>query len=151
MPESAKNVQATLTWAGDVAKMIAVLLFSDSAKGEAYTPTTNEHISWGAVAEIYKDILGLETEWIDTEEYLKIMSGEKIINPHTRWQLQYDRLLNRVMDNEKVLKATGMKQSDLKSIRDGITEELLALQDDALWYGGEKNDYLMDEYIKDNL
>ena len=42
LPEQARNIQATMSWAGDVAKMIAGLLLHDKARGETLTVATAE-------------------------------------------------------------------------------------------------------------
>lgn len=43
LPEEAKNVQGTLTWGGDSARMISALIGNERALGEAYTIATAEH------------------------------------------------------------------------------------------------------------
>ena len=42
------------------------------------------------------------------------------------YQVRYDRMFNRVMDNSKVLKATNLHQEDFKSIEHGLKDELSA-------------------------
>jgi hypothetical protein len=39
------------------------------------------------------------------------------------WQLRYDRMFDRVMDNRKILDATGMKQFELMPLYDGLKLE----------------------------
>ena len=39
------------------------------------------------------------------------------------WQLRYDRMFNRIMDNSKILEVTGMKQSQLMPLYDGLKLE----------------------------
>ena len=41
LPEEARNVPGTMTWGGDVAKMISKLLFNEAALGETYNTTTS--------------------------------------------------------------------------------------------------------------
>ena len=126
LPEAAKNIQATMTWAGDVAEMLARLLFSQTAMGEAFNVTTAEHQTWEQVAQIYNQLYGLQYEWVDTEAYLEDKakndkSGR--VTKGSRWQLSYDRLYNRVMDNSKILKETGLSQQDLKTLYEGLLLE----------------------------
>ena len=45
------------------------------------------------------------------------------VNDWNKWQLRYDRMFDRIMDNSKVLKTTGMKQSDLTTLYDGLSRE----------------------------
>ena len=40
------------------------------------------------------------------------------------WQIKYDRMLDRVIDNSKILNATGMKQSELTPLKEGLRMEL---------------------------
>ena len=122
LPEQAKNIQATMSWAGDIAEMIAKLLFNDRAFGETFTIATSEHHSWGEIADYYNDICGLKSVWVDKEDYIKMIAPEYSIG--ARWQLEVDRLFNRIMDNSKVLAATGMKQEDLKPLYDGLNYEI---------------------------
>ena len=126
LPEAAKNVQATMTWGGDVAEMLARLLFSQTAMGEAFNVTTAEHRTWEQVAQIYNQLYGLQYEWVDTEDYLeekaKNDKGGRVTKG-SRWQLSYDRLYNRVMDNSKILKETGLSQQDLKTLYEGLLLE----------------------------
>ena len=86
VPEQARLKPATLSWGGDVAQMIARLLFNPKAFTEIYNVSTNEHRTWDEIAGYYKDICGLETVWVDKEEYLKILSPELALS--TRWQLE---------------------------------------------------------------
>jgi len=129
LPKEALSVQATMSWAGDVAKMIARLLLNPSALRERFTLATAEHRSWGEIAEYYREIIGLKYEAVDAEEYLKIFGS----SDGARYQLAYDRMFNRVVDNSKVLKATGLKQSDFMTLRSGLEKELSALPKDAVW------------------
>lgn len=125
LPETAKDVQATMSWAGDVARMIAGLLFNEKAFGEAFTAATAEHRTWGEIADYYKDICGLRSIWVDQTDYLKCVVPEYERFPFPgRWQLVYDRLFDRVMDNSKILAATGMKQEELMKLYDGLRYEI---------------------------
>lgn len=121
-PEEAFNVQATMTWAGDVAKMIAGLVGNERAFGESFTVSTAEHHTWGEIAEYYRNIIGLKTEIVDKEAYLSIIApnGE----PERRWQLDYDRLFDRIVDNSKILSITGLKQENFMRLYDGLKMEL---------------------------
>jgi nucleoside-diphosphate-sugar epimerase len=140
LPEEALPVQGTMTWAGDVAKMIARLLLNPQAYRETFTLATAEHHSWKEVAEYYREIAGLKYIPVDTENYLRIIAGydENRYNA-AKYQLIYDRLLDRVVDNSKILRVAGMKQSDLTSLRDGLKKELDALPSDAISSNKEVN------------
>ncbi len=122
LPVQAKDIQGTRTWAGDAARMLAGLLFNELALGEVYSIATAEHHTWGEIAEMYHDICGLNSVWVDKEDYLKLVDPHG--GPGARWQLEYDRLFNRVMDNSKVLHATGITQDSLRPLYDGLAYEI---------------------------
>ena len=151
LPETAKDVQATMSWAGDVAQMIAGLLFNEKAFGETFTVATSEHHTWGEIAEYYKDICGLKSIWVPQNDFLKCAVGGFEDFPHTgSWQLVYDRLFHRIMDNSKVLSVTGMKQENLMKLYDGLKYEISRCPKD---YGesvaGNPANIRMDEYLKE--
>jgi len=75
LPKEAISVQGTMSWAGDVAKMMSRLLFNPAAYLERFTLATAEHHAWGEIAGFYKEIIGLKCVWADTEDYLKIMGS----------------------------------------------------------------------------
>jgi nucleoside-diphosphate-sugar epimerase len=147
LPEAAKNVQATMSWAGDVAKMFAGLLFNPEAMCECFTFATAEHHTWGEIAEYYQEIIGLKVVWANTNDYLKTRGGFK--GCHPAWhQLAYDRLFERVVDNSKVLRVAGLKQQDFMPLKQGLERELLALPKDA-WSTPTGAWEAMDAYLEE--
>lgn len=147
LPEEAMDKQATMSWAGDAAKMVSALLLNDKAFGEVYTISTSEHHTWREIAEMYRDIGGLKYITVNYNDFLDIIAPENI---HTHQQLVYDRLFNRVVDNNKILKISGLRQSDLMPLKDGLLKELSALPADTVWKdGGYMNDR-MDAYLKEH-
>ncbi len=142
LPEQARNVQATMSWAGDVAQMISKLLFNEKAIGETFSVCTAEHHTWGEIADYYKDICNLDAVWVDKEDYIRLIPWEPD-HPGVRWQLEYDRLFERIMDNSKVLAATGMKQEELMPLYDGLKKEIAACPKNFPWQVNSA----MDEYI----
>ena len=147
LPKQAKNVQATMSWAGDVAEMIARLLFNPKAYREIFSVCTSEHMTWGEVADIYKEIIGLEAVWVDMEDFLGILTHNSTNPMGARYQLIYDRLFDRIMDNSKVLEITGMKQSELTTLYDGLKRELAGVNADT--FVEAKNSPIMDQYLKE--
>lgn len=145
VPEQARKVQATMSWGGDVAQMIARLLFREEALRETYSVTTSEHHSWEEIADYYKDICNLKAVWVDKEDYLGILfRSMPAANKLTiRWQLEYARLFERVMDNSKILAATGMKQEDLMPLYDGLKLEISRCPENHAWPVNKA----MDEYL----
>ncbi len=143
LPEEAMNVQATMSWAGDIATMIARLLLNPANFGEAFTVATAEHHPWREVAEYYNKITGMKYATIPTEDFLGVWGSGGIGN---RWQLCYDRLFDRIMDNTKILNATGMKQSELKPLYDGLELVLKSMGDRQ--YAPSPTSDKMDAYIE---
>lgn len=137
LPEAAMDVQATMSWAGDVGKLFARLVLNPKAYGEVFSICTSEHHTWREIAEYYREIIGLRYEVIDTEEFLQVWANNSCF---ARYQLFFDRCLERVMDNSKILKVTGMKQSDLTPIKDALTRELANLPADHVWPACDTND-----------
>lgn len=147
LPKQAKDVQATMSWAGDVAEMIARLLFNPKAYREIFSVCTAEHMTWGEVADIYKELIGLEAVWVDMEDFLGILTHNSNNPMGARYQLIYDRLFDRIMDNSKILEVTGMKQSELTTLYDGLKRELAGV--DADTFVEMKNSPVMDQYLKE--
>jgi nucleoside-diphosphate-sugar epimerase len=149
LPVQAKNKPATLCWAGDVAKLIGNLLFNEKAKRETYNVCSSEWQTWERIAEYYHELVGLEAVWVDKEDYLKIIHPD--VPMGVRWQLEYARLFSRITDNSKVLMATGIKQEDLISMRDGLALEINNIPKDYEFTDTEIG-VRMDEYLaKHNL
>ena len=121
IPEQVRHKYTTMSWAGDVAEMIAKLLFNPQAYGEAFTVATAEHHTWEEIAGYYHDICKMDVVWVDKEIYNTIPGYTDI---YSRWQLEYDRLFDRIMDNSKVLAVTGMQQQKMKKLYDGLEYEI---------------------------
>ena len=118
LPLEARERTAGLDWAGNSGKLIANLLFKEQAYGQSYTISSGQNLTWGQVAEIYRELTGVNIAWIDTQTYL-----EKY-HKNDPYILLYDRLLDRRIDNSKVLQATGLSKKDFLSIREGVQIEL---------------------------
>jgi len=146
LPKEAMGIQSTMTWAKDSAKMVIPLLCDESAFGETYTVATGEHHTWREIAGIYKEICGLKYIEADTEDFLNIIAPD---NPHIRRQLLYDRFFNRAINNAKILRASGLTQSDLTLLKDGLKHEIDALPPNTD-FGGDTCDanLRMDEYLR---
>ena len=115
MPEEMLRKQTTMTWAGDVAKMIARLVMNSQAMGEDFNVVTSEHRSWREIADVYRQAIGMQVREVPLADYLRVCA---------KYQTIYDRLFDRVMDNRKVLRVTGLRQEDLVPISVGLTREL---------------------------
>ncbi len=120
LPAESKNLTAGLDWAGNTGKIIANLLFKKDTFRQAYTISSGQNMKWGEVAELYTKLVGTQFEWVDTEEYFKHDENSR----SQPWILLYDRFYDRKIDNTKVLKATGLKNSDFLPIEEGLKIEL---------------------------
>lgn len=121
LPNDMLSKQTTMTWAGDVAKMITgIILNKKKSFSEDYNVVTSEHVSWAAVANIYSDIIGLKYVPVSTQQYIEALGGG-----YVEYQVMYDRMFNRILDNSKVLNATKLKQTDFKTLKKGLREELM--------------------------
>lgn len=117
MPEAMLARQATMSYGGDVAEMISRLIGSPRALGEAFTVSGSDHMTWGEVAEAFRSVLpSLKVIPCGLEEFERARGGV--------YQIRYDRLLDRIVDNTKVLAVTGMDARGLTGMRDGLPEAL---------------------------
>ncbi len=141
--KDAMKARTTMTWGGDVAKMISRLVLNKSAMGEAYTTATAEHHTWTEIAEYYKELIGLKYVEVNTDEFLSIKSDEPYDN--YRWKVIYDRVYDRMIDNTKILNAAGMKQSELMPLYDGLKRELANLPQNI--FASMEYSNRMDEFL----
>lgn len=127
VPKEALEVQATMTWAGDVAKMLSALCFNSKALSDDFIVATSEHHTWREIASYYTRLIGLEIEPVDKETFLSVIQPD-FSNLSARWQLEYDRLYDRIIDNSKILTTTGLSQNNFMPLFEGLQYELSALQ-----------------------
>ena len=117
LPEAMLAKQATMTWGGDVARMIIGLVGNPEALGEAFTTSTSEHLAWSEIASIYRSVVpGLEVAACGLREFERERGGV--------YQIRYDRMFDRVVDNSKILAATGIDPSSLVNTERGLVSEL---------------------------
>ena len=114
--EEMLDKQTTMSWAGDVAKMIAGLVLNEAAFGETYIVSTAEHHSWREIIGLYHEQIGLNVTPVPLKKYLNTIGRP--------WQIKYDRLYDRIVDNSKILAVTGMRQSDFMPLFEGLKNEL---------------------------
>lgn len=123
IPDEMLDKRTTMTWAGDVAKMLTRLLFNSAAQGEDFNVVTSESRTWQDVSDIYGKCLGMKRTSVSIPAY------ERLTN---RYQLVYDRMFDRAMDNRKVLQATGMRQQELIPLAVGLGQELAAIREGSI-------------------
>jgi len=122
LPETLKNYNAGLDWAGNSGKLIANLFLEPKAFGETFTVYSGHNATWGDVARVYEDLTGVEIRWVSEKEYERTLPLDTNLNVRNMWL--HDRIYNRKIDPSKVLSVTGLTRADFKSIRDGIRAEL---------------------------
>lgn len=116
-PEAMLEKQATMTWGRDVARMIVGLVGDPKATGGVFTASTSEHKTWAEIVEIYKKVVpSLELTSCELDKFEYERGGV--------YQIRYDRMFDRVVDNSKVLDAVALSQTDLISLEDGLASEL---------------------------
>lgn len=116
MPPEMRLKQTTMTWGRDVALMIARLVLNPKAYGEDFNCASAEHHSWDEICGLYKRMIGAEVRDCTIEDYIRIVGNSA--------QVRYDRMFNRIIDNGKVLAATGLKQEQLLTLDVGLSREL---------------------------
>lgn len=117
LPEDMLSKQATMSWGGDVAEMIACLVGNPAALGEAFIVSGSDHMTWSEVAEAYRSVLpSLEIIPCGLDEFERACNNV--------WQVRYDRMYDRVIDNSKVLSTIGTKIDDLTDMKTGLRKEL---------------------------
>jgi len=119
MPGEMLDKRATMTWARDVARMIAKLAQNSQAMGEDFNVVTAESHTWREIADIYRQTIGMQVKEVSLDDYLSYCA---------EYQTRYDRMFDREMNNEKVLRVTGLKQADLTPLAVGLTRELEAFK-----------------------
>ena len=99
------------------------------------------------MASYYEELIGLAYVTIPEKDFLEIMNPEEPMRG-PRWQLEYDRMYDRIVDNSKILAAAGLRQEDFSTVHDALARELAELPADTKW----KKDFdicdRMDAYIE---
>lgn len=120
MPETVRNYSAGIDWSGNSGKLIAHLLFKKEAIGETFNVYSGHGMTWGEVADVYAEITGVKIRWCPEKEFLDYIYKFK----NDGWYWKYDRAYNRDIDCSKILKVTGLTQSDFATVKEGIQAEL---------------------------
>lgn len=104
-PKQLLDKFTTMTSGRDAAKMIGALIGKQDALGEAFTVSTKEHHTWNDVVDIYAHAIPLKIFPCELDVFEKAFGSV--------YQLRYDRMYNRVIDNSKILQCTELSQRDM--------------------------------------
>ena len=115
VPHEMLDRHTTMTWGKDVATLISRLVLNPVAYGEDFNVATSETHTWREIAKIYHDTIGMQMIEVSLDWYCNLCN---------RYQVLYDRMFDRVVDNKKVLKATGLSQSAFTPLPISLHEEL---------------------------
>lgn len=115
------DTEATMSWGGDVARMIALLVGNKMAFGEIFTVSTSEHLTWREISNLYSEVVPLTVTACALDRFERA-------HPSI-YQIKYDRMFNRVIDNSKILAATHLQQDQLSSIHTKLPAELKSYLD----------------------
>ena len=126
-PKEMLDKVTTMSWAGDVARMISRLVLNKEAYGETYTAATSECHTWREVISIYQSAMRLRVKIVPLETYIGVYGRP--------YQVKYDRMFDREIDNSKILHATGLRQSDLMPLAEGLKIELVSFSKKPVFKG----------------
>ncbi len=115
-PKEMLGKYTTLSWAGDVAKLISRMVLNEAAMGEAFTVSTSEKHTWQEIMDYYVELLDMKVKIVDLSLYQELIGRP--------YQIKYDRMLDRVIDNSKALRVAEMRQEDFMPTKDGLRIEL---------------------------
>lgn len=108
----------TLTYGFDVARGIVSILSKESALGEAFHITVNEHHTWQEVFDLYLKVL--EEELGKKPKVLMLDENPRVKIKNHNWQVIYDRYYDRKFDNEKISKYIDV--DSFKSTLEGLEQ-----------------------------
>lgn len=123
IPIEILNAKTTLTYGGDVAESVALLVGQDEAKGKTIHITSNTSLTWREVADIYNEVFVHELGYgiiIHSDCNIDLYSKAFY---SSRWQIKYDRCYDRHFDNGLIQNLTG-KKVDSDSLHNHIEKTL---------------------------
>lgn len=118
-PKDMLDKITTLTWAGDVARLISELVLKKKAYTESFNIATTENHTWREVIEFYNRVIDLDIRFVDIEKYIHAMGGDL-----SKYQVNYDRMYNRKIDNSKIADCVGARNAHFRGTEEGLEYEL---------------------------
>lgn len=143
-PKQMLDKQATMSWAGDVARLMARMVLNEEAMAETFTVSTSEHHTWREIMGYYTELLDMKVKLVDLAVYQEVIGRP--------YQIKYDRMLDRIIDNSKALRVAGMRQEDFMPLRDGLSIELTNFARNPKYTGNSpKRDRQMDALTRSRV
>ena len=121
LPEVMFQKHNSMTWGGDVAKMFGGLVLNPKSFCEDFNVVSHKRSTWEEISQYYKKLIGLTVIPVKIDTYINITG--------CNYQILKARMNDRVFDNSKILKATGMKEESISSIYSGLEKELQNIND----------------------
>lgn len=126
MPRDMLCRTTTLTWSEDAARLISKLVLNPLSYCNVYNVSSGERSTWSDVAKIYEEAAGLNVQDISLKAYCEICN---------RYQVIYDRMFNRALDNKKILRDTKITQQELTPMSIGLRREIIAFSNKPTFKG----------------
>lgn len=97
--------KTTMSWSADVASAISKLIGNSDAHGEAFNVCSTQSLCWSRVLDVYVRALQASLDLTVNVKFVDMQSFSTIRAAH--YQINYDRIYNRIFDNSKLLRTVG--------------------------------------------
>ena len=122
--EAINERATTITHGCDVASTMLLLCGNKAAHGEAYQITSGNSLRWSHILDIYQAVF---QEAIGRRFSVELESTETFVRAHgSRYQIIYDRLLDRSFDISKLCSLLGDRLQDFVDPVNGLEQCLKA-------------------------
>ena len=118
-PKEMEGVNTTMTWGDDVATLICEIILNPETYSEIFNVTCGMAMTWGEIWRVYSEIIENETG-IKSKVFSEIRGEEVASHLNRYYQYIYARGIDRVVSNEKILKAVG--EIHFISMEDGLRQ-----------------------------
>lgn len=125
IPDTLVNTYTTLTYGVDAANLLEMFILHENAYSEVFNISSKEFYTWGEVADIYKEVFGMNYKIISEKEYL--------IATNTK-NMMLDRSLDRKIDTSKFWKVVKGNYT-CHSLKEGLREAWNS-SDKQIFYNG---------------
>lgn len=107
LPKDSLDKKTVLTYSGDVARAVSMLIKNENAYGETIHVTSDQVLERRAIVECYRRILEEAFHIPMKVHYLDSVEELRRAFPNRADRMDHDRMLNRVYDNSKLKRITG--------------------------------------------